>query len=130
MVELKPMSRPVRSPIFMGAIAAFVTLCLLGVVGRVLIVEDNLIGGVFWAASIAVGVLEGLLVHRRNLAVARQLDTEHCVKCAYPLRDLVEPRCPECGQSFDPARRRSAGESEPHADVSRNDRYDPSDSTS
>ncbi len=26
-----------------------------------------------------------------------------CRRCGYPLRGLPEPRCPECGQNFDPA---------------------------
>jgi hypothetical protein len=30
-----------------------------------------------------------------------------CCGCGYALRDLPEPRCPECGRAFDPARPRS-----------------------
>src|SRR5438034_832294 len=26
-----------------------------------------------------------------------------CLDCNYPLRDLPQPRCPECGREFDPA---------------------------
>jgi Leucine-rich repeat (LRR) protein len=31
----------------------------------------------------------------------------YCRKCGYVLNGLPEPRCPECGQAFDPARRRT-----------------------
>ena len=30
------------------------------------------------------------------------LDTATCLHCNYPLRGLPEPRCPECGNGFDP----------------------------
>ena len=33
--------------------------------------------------------------------------TMYCQKCWYVLDGLTEPRCPECGRPFDPARRRS-----------------------
>jgi hypothetical protein len=40
-------------------------------------------------------------------AVRHQLPGDHvpgvCERCGYNLRGLPEPRCPECGQPFDPA---------------------------
>jgi len=33
----------------------------------------------------------------------------HCLDCGYDLRELPEPRCPECGREFDPKDRMSWG---------------------
>ncbi len=36
-------------------------------------------------------------------------ETAVCLGCGYALRDLPEPRCPECGRAFDPADPRTFG---------------------
>jgi hypothetical protein len=41
-------------------------------------------------------------------------DAGYCLGCGYRLTGLTQPRCPECGRRFDPARRRSYASS-PHA---------------
>lgn len=41
--------------------------------------------------------------HRRLDALAER-DAHRCRKCGYLLYGLPEPRCPECGEPFDPAR--------------------------
>jgi hypothetical protein len=38
-----------------------------------------------------------------SMAMTRIPDTARCLKCGYRLRGLPAPRCPECGQPFDPA---------------------------
>jgi hypothetical protein len=34
---------------------------------------------------------------------SRYTDHVHCKTCNYPLTNLAERRCPECGRAFDPA---------------------------
>jgi hypothetical protein len=36
-------------------------------------------------------------------AVSQRLAAGLCLDCNYPLRDLPQPRCPECGRTFNPA---------------------------
>lgn len=55
-----------------------------------------------FAAYPAIVFVGGLL--RRH----RRRNKGLCLKCGYNLRALVDPVCPECGQAFDPARRREA----------------------
>jgi hypothetical protein len=35
-------------------------------------------------------------------ALTRIPENAHCIGCGYPLRELPQPRCPECGRGFDP----------------------------
>ncbi len=39
---------------------------------------------------------------RSQVKRARLQDRGLCVKCRYILTGLIEPRCPECGQPFEP----------------------------
>ena len=43
-------------------------------------------------------------VYRRSLRLQLQgMDIPVCIHCGYDLRGQLDPRCPECGQPFDPA---------------------------
>jgi hypothetical protein len=37
----------------------------------------------------------------RWLMARREIPAGHCQSCGYDLRNLTEPRCPECGTPFD-----------------------------
>ena len=52
---------------------------------------------------ILTAALLGRAWYRATRRVAR-LQTQHCEQCGYSLRGLSEPRCPECGTSFNPNR--------------------------
>ncbi len=45
-----------------------------------------------------------LLARQVARAVLTALDESYCHRCGYLLTHLSDPRCPECGQPFDPAR--------------------------
>ncbi len=50
------------------------------------------------------GVILGRLLGRRLARIMRtDAHPPLCPHCGYPLQGLPEPRCPECGQGFDPA---------------------------
>lgn len=42
-----------------------------------------------------------------------------CIRCGYPLRDLAEPRCPECGREFDPGDPKTFRQGRPMSRLSR-----------
>ena len=46
--------------------------------------------------------LLAVVVLRRQVKRARLQDSGLCVNCRYNLTGLPEPRCPECGQPFEP----------------------------
>ena len=58
--------------------------------------------GLLW--GIGVLVLYAAICWRviRRYRYLRQHPPGHCTKCNYDLRHLTEPRCPECGQTFQP----------------------------
>jgi len=60
------------------------------------------------AASGLIGVYALMWLGRRGIerSLRRQLietGLPTCMKCGYDLRGQLEPRCPECGEAFDPA---------------------------
>lgn len=65
---------------------------------------DMLLATVWWGPLhfIVAMVLEGMS-QRLLLRVRRFDDSPRCLRCGYNLLHLIEPRCPECGQPFDPA---------------------------
>ena len=100
----------------LGAIAGFLAWILsivVFVIVSVALVDrptfDGTLADVMWLASMAIAVLAGigfvkrriatrvrLVACRRRVAVTRG----ECPRCAYSLRGLPEPRCPECGERF------------------------------
>ncbi len=62
-------------------------------------------------ASVAAYLIAALLLYGRpvgrviHIAVAESVLPEElrCLRCGYPLRGLIDPRCPECGSGFEPA---------------------------
>lgn len=53
-----------------------------------------------------------------------------CVHCGYDLQGLAEPRCPECGATFDTRLLTSSQETHAaHGQTKRSDRRDPRDSS-
>ncbi len=63
---------------------------------------SDFVGMRVYAAAAIMGVLEAMLVRRRNAAIRAERDPTRCRECGYMLRGLVEARCPECGTAFDP----------------------------
>lgn len=45
-------------------------------------------------------LIYGLIVYLQNVPAKTGECTPICVNCGYPLRGLVEPRCPECGKRY------------------------------
>jgi hypothetical protein len=61
-------------------------------------VSDALrMGGTFGALTLACWIGTGIYLRRRFPVRGA------CRRCGYLLRGLTMPRCPECGQPFDPA---------------------------
>lgn len=93
------------------ALAVAVSLALQFVVAMLLRrwlvptwLRTGLAGGLT-GAGIVVG-LEFVWRRPKRLFLRRELirlGVPVCLHCAYPLRGLDTPRCPECGRSFDPA---------------------------
>lgn len=58
-------------------------------------------GDLLWAVGAIPGILVGLFafdfIRRRDPRRSKV----SCPSCAYELRGLREPRCPECGEAFD-----------------------------
>lgn len=55
-----------------------------------------------WWATLGAGVGVVHYAIRRRRAAWRCRRRTKCASCGYELRGLSEPRCPECGKSFDP----------------------------
>lgn len=55
----------------------------------------------FFVAATLGTVIVGLVQERARRT--RTTGGHFCEACEYPLRGLIEARCPECGQQFDPA---------------------------
>ena len=90
------------SPVLMG----FLTAVLVWLALPMLAPSDLLNSGAgilcVSASAVAMGVLAGLWIRRRNAAAEANRDLTRCRECGYLLRGLVEARCPECGTPFDP----------------------------
>jgi len=77
-------------------------------------------GGTFHAEEVFLVVLalwiplSLLLAYPAVTIVRRALQRRHrrrmgyCLRCGYNLTGLIDPLCPECGQTFDPVRQREA----------------------
>lgn len=50
------------------------------------------------------GLVTLWLIVRSQTQVRRRTANDLCFNCGYCLLNLTEPRCPECGESFDPAK--------------------------
>ena len=60
--------------------------------------------GVYWFGIIVLlGMASRLVAHARHVRMDRSTPANTCVKCGYLLYGLPEPRCPECGEPFEPA---------------------------
>lgn len=95
-----------------GAIASAVTFVVgiaivHGAIGRqwslsTLLKDALLVMGIAAAIYALIGVATMRFVsHWRRVGVA---EPGRCERCGYLLRGLLEPRCPECGEPFDPLR--------------------------
>lgn len=52
-----------------------------------------------WPVTLLAGIIQAMVVAGSKPASLRSM---YCRKCEYILEGLVEHRCPECGQPFDP----------------------------
>lgn len=100
----------------LGAIAGFVawilSIAVFGIVSVALMDRptfDGLLADVIVLVTMGIGLVAGIgfvkrriavrvrrAAYRRRVAVTRG----ECPRCAYSLRGLPEPRCPECGERF------------------------------
>lgn len=64
---------------------------------RALVWDALRMGGTFGALTLACWIGTGIYLRRRFPVRGA------CRRCGYLLRGLTVPRCPECGQPFDPA---------------------------
>ena len=59
--------------------------------------------GLCWFAVIMiVGMTSRGIAHSRHVRMDRSTPPDTCLKCGYLLHGLPEPRCPECGEPFEP----------------------------
>ena len=63
--------------------------------------SDSLIPFATLGAAYCAAVLPLAVLAYRRMPEAD--DSDHCAKCGYLLTGLTEPRCPECGTTFDSA---------------------------
>lgn len=52
-----------------------------------------------WPLALLAGIIQTVLSANRKPSGERSM---YCLKCGYILQGLLEHRCPECGQPFDP----------------------------
>ena len=64
---------------------------------RTSVLDAVRMGGTFGALTLACWIGTGIYLRRRFPVRGA------CRRCGYSLRGLTVPRCPECGQPFDPA---------------------------
>lgn len=67
------------------------------------------VAGLFYGCGISLALRWGLRdpVRRHLRRWLVQFGVPICIPCGYDLRGQVEPRCPECGEAFDPSLLRS-----------------------
>ena len=81
---------------------ALLSLLMLSCLARYFLLASGVVAVCVYALAAVVGVLEALLVQRRNAAIEAANDPTRCRECGYLLRRLAEARCPEYGTAFDP----------------------------
>ena len=103
--DVKTYDRVLLKAICAGILCVLLLLTLLAFLARLLApnVLESSSGECVIGAIVIASLLAGGAVTYRFLRFPSR-DEPVCKNCGYSLRGLPEPRCPECGEPFEPPR--------------------------